>query len=225
MQAEFWHDVWNQNEQGLHEEEANPLLTQHFKQLNLKEGSRIFLPLCGKTTSIPWLMSFGHSVVGVELSKKAVDQLFEDLEITPCITEHENLLHYQAENIDVYVGDFFALTNIGQIDAIYDRGSLVALPLEMRQRYTKQLMKLTNNAPQLVVAYEYDQKIMQGPPFAINPDELNDHYAAHYQLQKLGSLDADDLMERVEETEKKNNCIVENIWLLSSKKPTYWNKN
>lgn len=216
MQAQFWHDVWNQNEQGFHEEEANPLLTQHFKQLNLNKGSRIFLPLCGKTTSIPWLLSFGHSVVGVELSKTAIDQLFADLEITPCVTEHENILHYQAENIDMYVGDFFALTDIGTVDAVYDRGSLVALPLEMRLRYAKQLISLSDNAPQLVVTYEYNQNIMQGPPFSISPEELNQHYAASYQLKKLGSLDANDLMQRVEEKDAEHNSITENIWLLAN---------
>jgi thiopurine S-methyltransferase len=52
MDPDFWHRKWKNNDIGFHEQEANPALVKHFKALSLKQGSRIFLPLCGKTLDI-----------------------------------------------------------------------------------------------------------------------------------------------------------------------------
>ncbi len=54
MQGNCWLQKWEKNEIGFHESEANPLLVEHFKELSLAKGSRIFLPLCGKTLDIAW---------------------------------------------------------------------------------------------------------------------------------------------------------------------------
>lgn len=73
MEAEFWYQCWENNAIGFHEKEANPILIRHFEELFLASGSRVFLPLCGKTLDIPWLASQGYKVVGAELSKLAID--------------------------------------------------------------------------------------------------------------------------------------------------------
>jgi hypothetical protein len=46
----------------------------------------VFLPLCGKTLDIQWLLSRGYGVAGSELSKIAVEQLFSELGVEPNIT-------------------------------------------------------------------------------------------------------------------------------------------
>lgn len=192
MQAEFWHQCWDNNQIAFHEPEANPLLVKHFNQLNLSKSDRVFLPLCGKTTSIPWLRSQGFHVAGIELSEIAVQQLFSDLNIVPCISKEENVLRYQSEGIDIFVGDFFELTSeiLGKVHGIYDRGSLVALPYQMRLRYAQHLKTITNNATQLLVCYEYDENEMQGPPFSIPLRELKGHYEDSYEFELLETKDA-----------------------------------
>ena len=57
MKHDFWHNKWDKNEIGFHLPDANPLLVKHFHVLNLKQGARIFLPLCGKTLDIAWLLA------------------------------------------------------------------------------------------------------------------------------------------------------------------------
>lgn len=52
MDASFWHAKWERNEIGFHIGEVNPLLVAHFGALALAPGSRVFLPLCGKTLDI-----------------------------------------------------------------------------------------------------------------------------------------------------------------------------
>ncbi|KHE91435.1 MAG: hypothetical protein K8F52_18095 [Candidatus Scalindua rubra] len=67
MNIGFWKQTWGKNKIGFHESKPDPLLTAYLKELNLVEGSRVFLPLCGKTLDIAWLLSKGYRVTGAEL--------------------------------------------------------------------------------------------------------------------------------------------------------------
>ena len=189
MDPDFWHERWHNNEIGFHESKVNPALLKHLSSIELASGSRVFVPLCGKTLDIGWLLSQGYSVVGAELSKMAVEQLFADLGVEPAIAEAGKLSRYHAEGIDIFVGDIFDLTmdRVGQVDAVYDRAALVALPEPMRKQYTAHLSTITNLAPQLLVTFEYDQRVMEGPPFSISSDEVQSHYASQYQIASLSS--------------------------------------
>jgi thiopurine S-methyltransferase len=191
MEADFWHRRWTKNEIGFHEGQANALLVKHLEALKLTKGSRLFLPLCGKTRDIAWLLEQGFQVVGAELSEIAVQDLFKDLAVTPNINTQGKLQQYSAENICIYVGDIFDLSSavLGHVDAVYDRAALVALPAPMREQYTKHVMQLTEHAPQLLICFEYDQTIMDGPPFAIDSEQVKHYYAQHYSLTLLETVD------------------------------------
>ncbi len=130
-------------------------------------------------------------MVGVELSVLAIDQLFAELDIVPEVTEYEELLHYRAPNLDVFVGDVFLLSEglLGPVDAIYDRAALVALPQALREQYSQHLMKITNHAPQLLISFDYDQSLMPGPPFCVDEAEVRRYYDAGYQLRLLESAE------------------------------------
>ena len=187
MDANFWHGKWQRNEIGFHESTVNPLLVAHFDSLQLAPASRLFLPLCGKTLDIGWLLERGYRVVGAELSRLAIEALFEQLGLEPLIRERGALRHYSAPNIDIFVGDIFELdTNVaGSIDAIYDRAALVALPDNLRARYAQHLQTLTNTAPQLLITYGYDQNVRPGPPFSVEPEEVTRLYGNAYTLELL----------------------------------------
>ncbi|MBL1240641.1 MAG: thiopurine S-methyltransferase [OCS116 cluster bacterium] len=205
MQADFWHKKWQDNKIGFHESAPNSLLTANFAKLNLAKASRIFLPLCGKTLDIAWLLSNEYQVVGAELSPMAIEQLFDQLKLEPHITTIGKLQHYSATNIDIFVGDIFDLTNkmVGTIDAIYDRAALVALPETTRRHYTQHMIEISNNAPQLLICYEYDQSLRQGPPFSVSGEEIKSHYAKNYDIHLLEKSTAENAM-----------TAVENVWYL-----------
>jgi len=209
MNVDFWHQKWEKDEIGFHADMPNPLLTAYFSELNIQAGSRVFLPLCGKTLDIKWLLSKGYRVVGAELSQRAIEQLFSELALEPKVTEGGKLLHYQAKNLDIFVGDIFDLSNneIGVIDAIYDRAAFVALPDDMRKRYSKHLVAITKKAKQLLITFEYDQSLIGGPPFSISSDEVNHHYKEAYNLTLLESKSVVGGLKGV--------CpAIEHIWLL-----------
>lgn len=206
MDTQFWKERWEANNIGFHESQPNPALTRYCERLELARDNRVLVPLCGKTLDIPWLRSQGYRVVGVELSELATRQLFEGLQLSPRITSEGALTRYSTTGIDIHVGDFFDLeqSQLGTVDAIYDRAALIALPPVTRERYTAHLMQLTNCAPQLLVSVEYDQRQMPGPPFSVDAAEITRHYGTTYRLEQLsraavpgglkGQCDADEVL-------------------------------
>lgn len=209
MDAEFWHRKWKEKDIAFHEAEGNQLLIEYFSELGLADDSRIFLPLCGKTLDIGWLLSNNYRVAGVELSETAVQELFAQLGIVPAVTNVGELKHYQREGMDIFVGDIFKLDSatLGAVDATYDRAALVALPEQTRQKYAAHVIEITNNAAQLLLCFEYDQTCMAGPPFSISDAEVERHYGQNYNQQLLASVDVSGGL--------KGQCVAaEKVWLL-----------
>jgi thiopurine S-methyltransferase len=187
MDAAFWHEKWAKGQTAFNQTKPNPLLVDHFEKLNLQPGQRVCVPLCGKTIDIAWLLSQGYQVVGVELNEPAVIELFEALDLAPDIEKMDDLTRYSAKDIDIYVGDFFEVSaaHLGSIDGIYDRAALVALPHSMRAQYTAHLVDICHHAPQLLIVFEYDQQLLDGPPFSVPADEVKQHYSDTYQLETV----------------------------------------
>ncbi len=209
MDPSFWHQRWEKHDIPFHESKPNPLLVKHVHELALARNSRIFVPLCGKTLDIAWLLSRGYRVAGAELSQIAIEQLFMELGAQPEISPAGELEQWSAHDLDIFVGDIFALSRklLGPVDAVYDRAALVALPEDMRKRYTAHLTEITGKAPQLLICYEYDQRVMEGPPFSVSPEEVRRHYAAGYDVTLIESVTvAGGLKGKV--------AAKENVWLL-----------
>lgn len=187
MDAAFWRDRWTGREIAFHQKEANPGLVKYFDRLALTQGSRVFLPMCGKTRDIAWFLSQGFCVAGVEWVDTAVQELFAEMDVKPKRSDAGRLKLYQADGIDIFSGDFFDLSPeiLGHVDAVYDRAALVALPAETRERYAGHMKKITNRAPQLLIHYEYDQAAIAGPPFSISDNELKRHYGGSHDLTLL----------------------------------------
>jgi thiopurine S-methyltransferase len=220
MEPNFWLQKWQDKDIAFHQVAGNPLLVKNFNALLLAPGSRVFVPLCGKTGDIAWLLAKGYRVVGAELSKIAVAELFTELSakfpaelgITPTVSSVGKLQQYSAVNIDIFVGNIFDLTAdmLGAVDAIYDRAALVALPAEMRPAYTRHLMKISHRVQQLVICFDYEQTSLAGPPFAINANEMQQHYAGAYQLRCIDSAEVVGGLKRKCPAE-------EQVWLLVNK--------
>ena len=209
MDANFWHNRWQTNQTGWHETAVNPLLITHFPSLNVPPGKRVFVPLCGKSLDLGWLLSLGYAVAGAELSELAVTQLFADLRMEPTISEVGKHKHFRGEKIDIFVGDLFDLSHeiLGPVDAVYDRAAMVALPEAVRVQYSAHLKAFTALAPQLVIGYEYDQTVVPGPPFSVTADELHRHYSDSYSLALLARAEVAGGL--------KGKCpAVEHIWRL-----------
>ena len=71
------------------------------------------------------------------------------------------------------------------MDAVYDRAALVALPEGIRGQYAAHVAGVTGTAPQLLVTFQYDQTLMDGPPFSLSEGAVRDHYGAQYAVSVL----------------------------------------
>ncbi len=209
MDGDFWRERWRDGRLGWHQPQAHPMLVRHVGALALARGARVFVPLCGKTLDIGWLLARGFRVAGVELVETAVRQLFDQLGIEPAVSDRGALKLYAAPGLDVFVGDLFDLDaeTLGPVDAAYDRAALVALPAAMRADYAAHLAGITACAPQLLVAFDYDQRVMAGPPFALGEAAVKALYGSVYRASLLGSAE-------VEGGLKGQLPAVENAWLL-----------
>ena len=83
MDRDFWLHKWQIKQIGFHRSQPHSRLLQFVDQLGLLPGDTIFVPLCGKSIDIHWLLAQGYQVIGVELSSIAVEELFEELGIKP----------------------------------------------------------------------------------------------------------------------------------------------
>ncbi|WP_298772871.1 thiopurine S-methyltransferase [uncultured Shewanella sp.] len=195
MKASFWHERWEKQQIGFHNEDVNPLLVKYWPQLKLKSEARVLVPLCGKTLDMCYLKESGYSVLGCELSELAVRQFFSeyqaDKEKLTCIQRNEHQ-HFSLHHIEIIQGDMLTLTSqdCGTIDAFYDRAALIAWPEALRLAYVKQLMMLLPSGSQgLLITLDYPQEVMAGPPFAVQDDWIMDNMVSGFEIERLSCED------------------------------------
>jgi thiopurine S-methyltransferase len=188
MDTEFWLQRWHRNEIGFHQPEPNPLLTAHWSKLSLPYGSRVCVPMCGKSVDLCWLRERGHEVIGVELSPLAATAFAAENRIAMQVEGAGAFEIHRADRLSILVGDFFDLGPVEMqgVTAVYDRAALVALPLPLRSRYVRHLRRLLGSGTQtLLVTFEYDQAQMDGPPFAVDAAEVHGLYGAGADIEEL----------------------------------------
>jgi thiopurine S-methyltransferase len=192
MNPDFWHQRWQANQIGFHQDEINPYLVRYWPELKNDPVERVLVPLCGKTRDMIWLRDQGFSVVGIEVSPIAVEAFFAENNLTPVVSRGAHCSRWEIDGLELLCGDFFALDrrDIGKVTAVYDRAALIALPPEMRPRYTEHLADLVADAATgLLVTLEYRQDEMSGPPFSVSKAEVQKLFGGRYTIERLCSTD------------------------------------
>lgn len=192
MNPEFWLKRWQEGATGFHLKRVTPLLTKYWPTLGLAPAARVLVPLCGKSLDMVWLAAQGHSVLGVELAPLAIEQFFEEQGLRA--VEHDSPLgrHYVAGQIEIICGDIFGLDagTLASCSGVYDRGALVALPPDMRRRYAQHVYgKLAPGYRGMLLTLEYDQALMEGPPFSVSEPEIRTLFGTHSQATNLDRMD------------------------------------
>ncbi|MFJ5257066.1 thiopurine S-methyltransferase [Pseudomonas sp. NPDC088414] len=189
MQPEFWHKKWESNQIGFHLPEVNPYLQRHWA---VPATARVLVPLCGKSLDLAWLAGRGHQVLGIELSEKAIEDFFREHQVQPQISQKGAFKVYSGDAIELWCGDFFALTasDVADCTALYDRAALIALPPAMRERYAAHLQQILPQSVQgLLITLDYNQAQMPGPPFAVGDDEVQRLLGDVWQVRMLEEQD------------------------------------
>ncbi len=187
-----WLQRWQDQNIGWHHVEFNPHLLNHWHALRLPQGSLVLAPLCGKSRDMVWLAGQGYRIRGVELSPLAVESFFNEHDLQPEVTKVAGFERWQAGPYELYCGDIFDLPQLdnSDIDAVYDRASLIALNPLQRNHYAEMLRDiLPKQSRMLLVAMDYPQQEMSGPPYSVQETEIRNLFEPKFQVQLLHTLD------------------------------------
>lgn len=174
MEADFWHDCWQRNALGFHQQSVHPFITEYLSPLLTCQAQQVFVPLCGKSLDMVWLAQ-RLKVIGAELSAIACADFFKEQKLAYQQQSHGQFNRYWFDNISLYQGDFWQLSakDLGTINWIYDRAALIALPPSQQQPYVEHLMTFISASTTLcLISLEFDPEQLKGPPFPIFTDDL-----------------------------------------------------
>lgn len=175
MEKAFWLKSWELEGPytSFHRKDIHPYLIRHLPPFSL-EGKSVLVPLCGKSVDMIYFSHFANRVIGVELVEKAVLQFFAE--------NHRPFKRvgnrFISGNITIFCCDLFSLTSadLGVVDIVYDRASLVALPEPMRMRYRQTLEKLTPVGAMLFLNTVEYAPALPTPPFSISPQDVSAYF-------------------------------------------------
>ena len=198
MEKDFWLQRWQNEETGFHQESLNPYLGHFYGEkgpaLEKRQALKVFVPLCGKSLDMLWLAQNGYEILGIECSEIAVKDFFEDHGLEYHVIEGIPFTRYISEasegqrRIELLLGDFFDLSvsDLEGVTDIYDRASMIALPKDMRLQYSEAMSRLqASGIRALLVTLTYPHGEMDGPPFSITEEEINEYYGENFKIDKL----------------------------------------
>jgi thiopurine S-methyltransferase len=187
---EYWINRWQQGETAWHQTEVEPALIRWFSE---REKRKVFVPLCGKSLDLKWLIDQGHHVVGCELSEKACEDFVSENALDFTVTETRDFKVFKGKLFTLFNGDIFKLSSevIGNLDAIYDRAALIALDETTRKKYAA-LLKNTLLPNHIDPAFEWLQIILtrtptdsSGPPHSVTLEEIQNLYGSSFKIELL----------------------------------------
>lgn len=192
MEPQFWHERWRKGQIGFHQTTVDSNLKRHWPALGLAPGTRVFVPLCGKSLDLVWLRERGHFVAGVELSAAALESFCLENGVAARRRTRGDFDVYEAPGFELFRGDFFRLTPalLGEPAAVYDRAALIAWAPPLRAPYAEHIAELTGaGTDMLLITLEYPQTQMSGPPFSVTRADVERLYARHFRIREIARED------------------------------------
>jgi thiopurine S-methyltransferase len=191
VEPEFWHERWRTRQIGFHQSAPHPFLERWWPSMQVPAGARVYVPLCGKSLDMIWLAVRGHAVVGTEVSSLAVQEFFGERGVSAEVEQRGAFKRHAANGYELLEGDALALTPqvLGEVHAAYDRAALVALAPDQRADYVRGFSTLLPTGSRtLLIGFEYAQALKAGPPYSVEPDEIEHLYDKHFEVRELERL-------------------------------------
>lgn len=186
--ANEWLERWREGRIGFHRDHPHPMLVKHWPGLGVRPGTKVLVPLCGKSLDMRWLAGQAHPVLGIELAPEAIEQFMAEGEGVATRYRQAGFQVCRQGNVELWCGDFFHfhIEQAAEIGAFYDRASLIALPPATRQRYAFHLAQLVPPGSQgLLVSLTRPPGDEGGPPFGVSDEEVRQLFAPNYRVTLL----------------------------------------
>ena len=199
LPVSFWQERWEKGENFWHMDAVNPDLLDNIHALEpVKKAAaaasrrpRILVPLCGATCDMAYLNNQGWHVVGIDAVEQGlrtfIAQYGEHLHNVKDVDSSVGV-HIAADGLDLYGLDMFApeLTAElvgGECDAVWDRGSLVAIGVQQREPYIRKLLSLlrrSNKVNYLLSVFDYNtDSAFVAPPHRVPQDVVEKLVGQH----------------------------------------------
>jgi thiopurine S-methyltransferase len=200
----MWQKKWSSGATRWHKTEVHPSLKQYLDEKILQEfpigGARILVPLCGKTVDMEYMARKRPvaEVVGIDGVRKAIEEFAKehpDLSVEP-VESVAGFEKWKGESISLLTGDFFNVdveTAGGVVDAVWDRGSLVAIQPTLREQYVEKLGELLCKPNGRILLSTYvrpNGDIKTGPPFSIDEAEVRRLFEGKPWVESVEFLDS-----------------------------------
>jgi thiopurine S-methyltransferase len=228
----FWSgQCWSQGVTPWHLNAPHGHLTEHLDLLlNGRPASqlKILVPLCGKSIDLIWLKNQGfQEVIGVEGVRLAIEAFSSEygVPLRETIYKDTGIPSFESEDgrLKILLTNFFKLDHAtlnGSIDCVWDRGSVVAILPEDRPIYATTMKRLLKGSSfrYLMNTVDYDQSLMDGPPFSVPQNSIQDNFGSFCKVENLLQA-TDNSQQNVKNIHKKvfpdvmNRCL----YLLSPK--------
>ncbi|RUS78681.1 hypothetical protein EGW08_013569 [Elysia chlorotica] len=201
--VKMWETRWEQGETAFHKSNVHKMLEKLMPKLN-PDGNlkKILVPLCGKSVDMKWLADQGIVAIGIEGVPQAIQEFFTENSLERVESNVSGLgpsgkLHQSRDSmIKIYGGDMlqFSTTVEGTFDAIWDRGSLVALDREDVPGYAKILTDVLNKGGRILVeVMEYtnqslsvlEESARPPPPHAMFEPQMRDLFEPQCTVEKV----------------------------------------
>ncbi|RTQ98066.1 thiopurine S-methyltransferase [Halomonas nitroreducens] len=183
-----WLQRWREGRIGFHREAVHPSLKRHWPGLGIQAGTKVLVPLCGKSLDMRWLASHDHPVLGIELAETAVEQFLAEGVGEVSRYHHDSFAVCRQGSVELWCGDFFHfhIQQAAELGAFYDRGALIALPEATRQRYAFHLAQLLPpGARGLLISLIRAPGDQGGPPYSVDADEVETLFSPNFELRHL----------------------------------------
>lgn len=166
---------------------------------------RILFPLCGKSVDMAFLAksSINSSPEQLSLEVVGIDGVAASLEVfaseypeLEIRRDEQNPQRFRGKNILLIQDDFFlssTTTTDGSFDAIFDRGSLVAIHPSLREDYVDVIRKLIRPGGRvlLVVIERTEGNKERGPPYSFSEAQVRALYEGREWVDSVTLLEND----------------------------------
>lgn len=202
------HHHHHEHDEGGHEHEQHTCGSEKYLERYLSRLVRdkgiisILVSLCGNTPDLEFLARQGHDVTGIDVSEKAVKEIFDNSTNGPIpykvLTKGDFKVFSATDGkkITVYVGDFFNLAadQVGPFDAVWDAHGIISIPEKAMQPYAnklKELLKLDGVMLFSTVNFNVAE-LTKGPaPCPVSTEELRKFFPGDFEIELLEDPDFD----------------------------------
>lgn len=195
MSRPDWEARWQEGRIAFNQPTVSPMLERFADRVWDADGpGRVLVPLCGKTIDMVFLAERGAEVIGVEYVELGVREFFAERGLEP-EEDPGPPPRFTAGPYMLFAADFFDVRPdlLGPIDGALDRAALIALDRPTRARYAAHMAGLLPAGGRvLLITLEYEQSQMDGPPFAVLADEVDELFVERFEIEVLGSREIDE---------------------------------